>query len=82
MQQNYSIRDAAEYLGVNEAHVERLIRDRAIAAFDVGKVGAKRPTWRIAAEELERFKLSRSNQVPVAPAQRRRVPDQGSNFIK
>lgn len=75
----YSTPQAAELLGVDVEQVLRWIHDGSLAAFDMARAGAKRPTWRIAEADLAKFLMSRRSPgpQPAAPkASKRPQPKQ------
>jgi excisionase family DNA binding protein len=64
----YSTPQAAETLGVDVEQVLGLIHSGELAAFNVAKTGAKRPTWRIAEADLARFLMTRRSAPAPQPA--------------
>ena len=55
----YTVAEVAERLKVDEQHVRDLIDEGEMAAVNIGN--GKRKRWRVAREELERFKERRRN---------------------
>lgn len=51
---------ALELGGVSVTHVMRLVEDGDLRARNVARRGAKRPSWRIDPETVERFNTSRT----------------------
>lgn len=77
----YSTPEAASILGVDQEQVLGLIHSGEMAAFNVGKRGAKRPTWRIAEADLAKFLMARRSpasqiQTPVVKQTKRPQPKQ------
>lgn len=66
--EHLSIREVAESLGVHTKTVRRMIGDGSLSAVNISR--GRRPTWRVAAEDLERFRQMRRTGFIV----RRRAP--------
>ncbi|KKM84522.1 hypothetical protein LCGC14_1298360 [marine sediment metagenome] len=67
-----TVKELTERYGVGEHTVLAWIRSGELRAFTVGRsLGAKKPRWRITAEALEAFELSRT-PIPPPPRTRRR----------
>lgn len=62
----YTVQQFAEILGVDEEQVLRLIHSGELAAYNLAKLGAKRPTWRIA--EADGAKLLMARRSPASQA--------------
>jgi excisionase family DNA binding protein len=72
----------AKQLGIQAEKVLRWIRSGELKAVNVAQnSGVGRPRWRISAQEIQRFELSRSNtSPPQRPRRARRKPDKGGPF--
>jgi excisionase family DNA binding protein len=66
---------AAELIQTSADRILDMIRAGEIRAIDISSPGSRRPTWRIPAEELERWMASRSTQPASPKPQRRRRKD-------
>jgi excisionase family DNA binding protein len=67
-------KEVAEVLGVDVKHVRNLIAHGKLAAVDVS-INQKRPDWRIAQSELDRFLATRTRAKPlVTERPRRQLP--------
>jgi excisionase family DNA binding protein len=67
----YSVREVAETLSLRQHSILALIACGELRAIDVSLKRGRRPHWRIAGEDLERFIASRTCQT-AAPRPRRR----------
>lgn len=66
-----TIKQVALRLGIDRDRVSELIRSGQLIAIRVNlKQSAKRPTWRIRPEDLERFEMSRMTVPRSATAKR------------
>lgn len=77
----YSVQQVAEILGVDEEQILRFIHSGELAAYNLAKQGAKRPTWRVAEADAAKLLMARrspASQVqPSAPkASKRPQPKQ------
>lgn len=67
----YGVKDLTERYGVGEHTVLGWIHRGELKAIDVSRQRGGRPKWRVTAESLEAFELSRT-PTPPAPRTRRR----------
>lgn len=73
--QTYSVTEVKERFGVGEHTVLMWIKSGELRAINVARGTGKRPKWRITAESLAAFELSRESGAPPAkPTRRRKRP--------
>lgn len=75
----YTVQEAAEIFQVDEEQILRFIHSGELAAYNLAKQGAKRPTWRIAEADAAKLLMSRRSPgpQPAAPkASKRPQPKQ------
>jgi transposase len=78
----FTVKDIEQRYDVTEATVLGWIHSGQLKAFNVGRTpGAKKPRWRVAAAELERFELTRAASA-APPKMRRRKQSEVPEFIK
>ena len=84
-ERHYSAIQAAELLGVHIDKVLRWIHSGELVARNLGNLrDSKRPRWRIAASDLDRFLVSRTHPASSkgsAPAKRSRKSDRTIKFF-
>jgi len=69
----HSVKQVAAMLGIRTHGVLAMIHNGQLRAVDVSIQPGGRPHWRILADDLEGFLLTRTRQ-PAAPRRRRRKP--------
>jgi excisionase family DNA binding protein len=76
-----TVHDVCERYGVTEHTVLLWIRQGELRAVNVGRrQGAGKPRWRISAEALEAFEVSRMPTPPLPRAARRKRPAEVIEF--
>ncbi len=67
-----TVADVAARLGVDGETVLAWLHAGTLRGVNVARPGCRRPRWRIAAEEFERFLAARTSAPPRSPARPRR----------
>ena len=63
----HTVKSLAEYLGVSEPAIHRMIADGTIRATNVARRLGGRPSWRISPAALAAFEQARSSTPTPAP---------------
>lgn len=77
MNETYGVKDVAKRYGCGEKTVLQWIRAGLLRAIDTRRIGSGRPRWRITAEALLAFEMSRQATPPAPGKKRRRKPMNG-----
>jgi transposase len=78
----FGVKDICDRFSVGEHTVLGWIRTGELRAIDVSRTKGKRPKWRISAEALEQFELTRMTAPPAPRTPRRRKPAGVLEFYK
>jgi excisionase family DNA binding protein len=82
MSKHFSVRNAAEELGVCQHTILQFIRSGELRAVNVARPGAKKPRWRIPQAALDLFLLVRTATPPPPTGRRRKRPPDVIEFYK